>query len=80
MSIISPEYNLLAIDTAVINEHSVKVDENNKANLDDKKTNEIYSFLYATMLDHVDYSSQPGIASDNGEDSHNPTIAGSSDL
>jgi hypothetical protein len=80
MSIIVPEYNLVAIDTTVINKNSVKLNIDGTANLDDEKTRSIYEFVYSTMLDHTDYSSDVGVASDNGETGASPTIVGSDEL
>lgn len=70
--VISPEDNLFALDTVVINNKSIKTNDDGTANLDDSKTHSIYNFTYKTLLDHLDYSQQTHVATTDGSADSDP--------
>jgi hypothetical protein len=48
---LSPKDNVLAVDVVVINKRAI-----------DSKSHEVYSFIYKTMLDHLDYGCGTSVA------------------
>jgi len=56
MSVAIPSENLIALDSVVFNKNSIKLNSDNKPDLNNVQTKLIYEFAFNTLLDHLDYA------------------------
>ncbi|GMO13222.1 MAG: hypothetical protein Ta2E_02100 [Mycoplasmoidaceae bacterium] len=81
MHIVAPSDNIFFMDTVVTNKKSVKLNTDGSINLSDRKTHDMYNFIYLSMLDHLDYSFETDVASDDGSATGEPSsLSSPSDL